>query len=224
MSENARVICEKCGCSRFEYDSSWKEYCCEACGWLVENDAKKSTLERGRIAGKIEKPMQSAVTPPSPLQATMGETQEPFRQEWTRNKSEVLLEAARPQLFRVNGFRVLDLQVDATPREILRKVEKFEIMDKYGGGGHHKRGTLAIDPPPDANAMREAVQRLHDPERRLVDEFFWFYIAFCHTKIAYFKFFISKKICVFFIYIQGCGDSTYSVTFHVSTTAATSNY
>jgi hypothetical protein len=27
-------ICEKCGCSDFEYDDYWNEYTCEKCGWI----------------------------------------------------------------------------------------------------------------------------------------------------------------------------------------------
>jgi len=88
--------------------------------------------------------------------------------------SEILLEAAQPNLFHVNGFRVTGLPVDATPREVSRQSERLKMMEKLGGG-HRVAGPLPLDPPPDSEAVRDALQRLHDPERRLVDELFWFW-------------------------------------------------
>ena len=88
---------------------------------------------------------------------------------------EILLEAATPELYRVNAFRVLELPVDATAREIARRAEMLKVMEKLGASAPKQNGPLALDPAPDANAIRDAVQRLHDPERRLVDEFFWFW-------------------------------------------------
>jgi formylglycine-generating enzyme required for sulfatase activity len=97
--------------------------------------------------------------------------------EWQEGTDgfEVLLEAARPDLYRTNAFRVAGLSVDATARDISRQVEKLKLMEKLGGGTSQVAGLLALDPAPDADAIREAMQRLRDPERRLVDEFFWFW-------------------------------------------------
>ena len=90
-------------------------------------------------------------------------------------KSEVLLRAAGPDLFRLNAFRVTGLAVDATPSQITRQVEKLRLAQKFGGTSLRVRGAFALDPPPDADQLRAALQRLHDPEVRLVDEFFWFW-------------------------------------------------
>ncbi|MBM4092721.1 MAG: hypothetical protein FJ276_25425, partial [Planctomycetes bacterium] len=88
-----------------------------------------------------------------------------------------LLEAATPELYRLNAFRVLELPTDATAREIARRADMLTMIEKYGNGKPKGRGPLGLTPSPDENALRAALQRLHDPERRLVDEFFWFWPA-----------------------------------------------
>jgi len=88
--------------------------------------------------------------------------------------SEILLAAARPDLFRKNAFRVTGLTVEATSGDVARQSEKLRMAEKYGGG-NRLPSALPLMPPPDADQIREAVDRLRDPERRLVDEFFWFW-------------------------------------------------
>jgi hypothetical protein len=91
------------------------------------------------------------------------------------NQAESLLKALKPDLYRVNAFRLAQLQADATSREIARRVEKLTMQAKLGATAPSVRGPLALTPPPDLEAVRAAVQRLSDPETRLVDEFFWFW-------------------------------------------------
>ena len=88
--------------------------------------------------------------------------------------SDLLLEAGRADLYRRNAFRITQLAVDASPREITRHTEKARLLEKLGGG-NRATGALGLDPPPDRDAVRDALQRLRDPERRLVDELFWFW-------------------------------------------------
>ncbi len=87
--------------------------------------------------------------------------------------SDILLESANPELYRYNAFRVLELPADATPREIMKRQQMIEMARKTGmpiplGPAR----CLPLDPPPDEDAIRQAVQRLQDPERRMVDELF----------------------------------------------------
>jgi hypothetical protein len=89
-------------------------------------------------------------------------------------RSTALLAAAQPAIYRTNAFRVTGLPVTATARELSRHAEKLRMMEKLGGAPQIPR-LLPLDPAPDAEAIREAQQRLHDPERRLVDELFWFW-------------------------------------------------
>ena len=88
----------------------------------------------------------------------------------------MLSESVTPDLYYRNGFRVLELPVDATPKDVNRRKQMVEMAATNGvplppGTGR----CFPLDPAPDEFTVRDAVQRLGDPERRLVDEFFWFW-------------------------------------------------
>jgi hypothetical protein len=85
-----------------------------------------------------------------------------------------LLTGVGSEVYRINAFRVTGLQVDARPRDISRHLEKLEMMAKFGQSNGNL-GPLPLDPPPGADNLREARQRLNDPQRRIIDEFFWFW-------------------------------------------------
>jgi hypothetical protein len=89
-------------------------------------------------------------------------------------ESEGLLRGVRPDLYRVNAFRLTQLPASATEREISRQLERIKMMARLGGGTL-PAGPLPLQPPPDLDAMRAATERLRDPEVRLLDEFFWFW-------------------------------------------------
>jgi len=89
-------------------------------------------------------------------------------------ESRELLKAANPNLCRVNAFRITGLNVDARPRDIARHFQKLEMLERLGSS-NGAPGPFPLDPPPDGDAFREAKQRLNDPQRRLIDEFFWFW-------------------------------------------------
>jgi hypothetical protein len=88
--------------------------------------------------------------------------------------SELLLSSARPDLYRRNAFRIMGLSVEASSGDITRQLEKVRMAVKYGGGSR-PQSALPLVPPADVDAIQEAADRLRDPERRLVDEFFWFW-------------------------------------------------
>ena len=87
-----------------------------------------------------------------------------------------LIEAATPEIYRQNAFRVLGLPITADERAI-REREKLLRMAKQFGivAGPEERGYLPLSPPPDDEAIKRAVARLREPEARLVDELFWFW-------------------------------------------------
>lgn len=87
---------------------------------------------------------------------------------------DALLESAHPDLYRGNAFRVIGLSPDAGPREVSRRTEKIEMAERFSIAVPGT-GLLSLDPPPGMDQVRDAVQRLRDPERRLVDELFWFW-------------------------------------------------
>jgi len=88
---------------------------------------------------------------------------------------QVLLDMASPEMFRMNGFRVTGLTVDAAVREIAKHADKLKMLAELGGGQDAYTGAFALSPPPAAHQIRDALQNLRDPERRIIDELFWFW-------------------------------------------------
>jgi hypothetical protein len=86
-----------------------------------------------------------------------------------------MLDVATPEMFRINAFRITGLPVDATTREITKHADKLKMMEELGEGKSVHTGALALKTPPTVDQIREAIQRLKDPELRIIDEFFWFW-------------------------------------------------
>ncbi|GAA2438270.1 hypothetical protein GCM10010191_61760 [Actinomadura vinacea] len=80
-----------------------------------------------------------------------------------------------PELYRENPFRVAGLPIDASARDIRRRSEELQIQAKIGAAPGSGSSLLPLDPPPDLETAKEAIQRLRDPLRRLEDELFWFW-------------------------------------------------
>jgi len=91
--------------------------------------------------------------------------------EW----NETLLKMARPDIYRVNAFRVLGLPVTASPKELSAHIRRLELTEKYGSREQIDDSFLTLNIAHDRDARREAQQRLLDPELRFIDEFFWFW-------------------------------------------------
>jgi hypothetical protein len=91
------------------------------------------------------------------------------------NLLEFLLELAGPGLFRANAFRVVGLSAHAAEKEIRKQVDKLQFMVRNPGNAGPTPGPLPLDPPPGDETVGEAAQQLRDPERRFIDEFFWFW-------------------------------------------------
>ena len=90
-------------------------------------------------------------------------------------EADLLFSMARPDIYRINGFRVLELPVTASPREISSQLRKLNLMEKFGDISQREKGILALTPLPDGDIRSAAAHRLNDPELRLADEFFWFW-------------------------------------------------
>ena len=80
-----------------------------------------------------------------------------------------------PAVYRENAFRITGLSVDATPREIKRRIDDLKAVEEMGDADEEHVHAYALEPLPSLEQIREAAQRLHDPERRIVEEFFWFW-------------------------------------------------
>lgn len=87
----------------------------------------------------------------------------------------VLFEACTPLVYRNNSFRITGLPVDATTRDIKRRIDDLKHAEELGDADQEHVHAFALDPPPSLEHIRDAATRLQDPERRIVDEFFWFW-------------------------------------------------
>jgi len=89
--------------------------------------------------------------------------------EW----DESLLRMARPDIYRINAFRVLGLPVNASPKEVSSRMRSLDLMERYGDGEQGSGSFLPLDADNGTDARRQAQQRLLDPELRFIDELFW---------------------------------------------------
>lgn len=102
----------------------------------------------------------------------------------------MLLDEAQPELYRRNAFRVLGLPGRATEREVRKYLRELKLRREFGigesiaSGSNHIPAPLPLSPPPDAELVAEAQSRLTRPERRLIDEFFWFWSSDVDTLTA----------------------------------------
>ena len=89
---------------------------------------------------------------------------------------EPLLEVATPELYRQNSFRILALPINVTMPEVERRRKKMDMAAKLGlASPEQGHGYLPIKPAPDQDCVRTAIERLRNPQKRLIDEFFWFW-------------------------------------------------
>jgi hypothetical protein len=88
-----------------------------------------------------------------------------------------LINAATRNLYRNNAFRITGLPIDAANREIAKHVEKLRMMAELGQTQTGNKCAFSLNPSPTTDDIREAIQKLKDPELRVIDEFFWFWPA-----------------------------------------------
>ena len=90
--------------------------------------------------------------------------------------TKLLTDAAQPNLYQINAFRLLELHAECNLAEAGKRQKMLEIAAKTGaptppGSGH----ALPLPTPPDTFGITAAIQRLQDPFSQLIDEFFWFW-------------------------------------------------
>lgn len=103
------------------------------------------------------------------------ETKEGATRRRGSDQCKALLDAATPELYQQNAFRITGLPVDASQREISKHADTLKMMEELGHGHSVHAAAFALRPPPTVDQIREAIQKLKDPEQRVVDEFFWFW-------------------------------------------------
>jgi hypothetical protein len=90
------------------------------------------------------------------------------------NKNPLIL-AAGLELYRRNIFRITGLPVDSTARQITKRAEQLKLAAELGHVQNKAIHELDITPPPTNEQIQEALQRIKEPELRLIDEYFWFW-------------------------------------------------
>lgn len=78
-------------------------------------------------------------------------------------------------LYTKNAFRLLNISPQSDARGIKRRLDKIKMMQKLGTNTAPEKSILPLRVLPDADVLREAGQRLSNPEEKLVEEIFWFW-------------------------------------------------
>jgi hypothetical protein len=86
-----------------------------------------------------------------------------------------LLDVCTLNVYRYNAFRITGLFTDTSVRDIKRRIDDLKHADEMGNAEEGYSRAFALDPAPGLEHIREAALRLHDPERRIVEELFWFW-------------------------------------------------
>lgn len=92
----------------------------------------------------------------------------------TRSK-DPLIQTANLKLYRRNVFRITGLPVDASARQIAKRANQLKLAGSIGHDTEQKHSALSIHPAPNDEQIQEALQRIKEPELRLIDEYFWFW-------------------------------------------------
>lgn len=91
------------------------------------------------------------------------------------NECKVLLDACTPRLYTHNAFRISGVPVDASTGDIKRRIDELKAAAEMDDLENELVHAFALDPMPSLEQIREAAQRLQEPEHRIIDEFFWFW-------------------------------------------------
>ncbi len=131
------------------------------------NESAKKSLERLKV------PIEEPEIAPAP--AKKNTLREPKARAAESTECTTLLIACTPQIYAQNAFRITGLLVDAPIRDIKRRIDDLKAAAEMGDAEDEHTHAFALSPAPPVEHIREAAQRLQNPERRLVEEFFWFW-------------------------------------------------
>ena len=85
------------------------------------------------------------------------------------------MEACTLSLYDKNIFRITELPVDASAKDVSRQAQKQQMLAEMGDNTSSVKAPFAPLHSPDEDQIREALARMKMPEDRIVDEFFWFW-------------------------------------------------
>ena len=86
-----------------------------------------------------------------------------------------LIESSTPTVCLRNAFRLTGLPVDASNRDIRRRIDDLKAATEMGDVDVEHTHAFALSPAPGLDLIRDAARRLQDPELRIIEEFFWFW-------------------------------------------------
>jgi hypothetical protein len=86
-----------------------------------------------------------------------------------------LLDACGPDIYSRNAFRLLGADVDATGRQIKRRVQELQAAIEVDDLADEYSGALRPDPLPTREELSQAGRVLADTQLRFIHEFFWFW-------------------------------------------------
>ena len=131
------------------------------------NENAKKALERLKV------PIKEPEIVPAP--ARKNTLKEPKARAAESTECKTLLTACTPLLYAHNAFRITGLPVDSSTRDIKRRVDDLKAAAEMGDDDGEHTHAFAVKPAPTVDHIREAAQRIQDPERRIIEEFFWFW-------------------------------------------------
>ncbi len=88
---------------------------------------------------------------------------------------DALMSVCDRRLYVDNAFRVVELPIDASSRDIKRRLDDLKMAVEVDDLTDEYTHAFAPTPLPSVHAIRQAGQRLQDPRKRFIDEFFWFW-------------------------------------------------
>ena len=97
------------------------------------------------------------------------------RQKIESSECKPLFNACTQFVYAHNAFRITGLFVDASTRDLKRRVDDLKAAAENDDDEDEHTHAFALQPTPTIDQIREAAQRLQEPELRVIDEFFWFW-------------------------------------------------
>jgi hypothetical protein len=93
------------------------------------------------------------------------------------------MEFVSPDMYRKSAFRVLGVATSVSLREASKELERRRMLAELDQGNlASSPNRLELRPPPSSDDLRAAEAALHDPEKRLVHELFWFWPLDPHSR------------------------------------------
>lgn len=92
-----------------------------------------------------------------------------------KKECRVLFDVCNTRLYHDNLFHLTGLPVDATLRDVARRQDDLKAAEMAGDWDSEFRHIMTTRGLPEPGKVHEAFLNIQDPERRIVEELFWFW-------------------------------------------------